>query len=105
MLAKEVTIHLDNVPLQAVLFYLSTNTSVNIVANKSLPALTNKLSVNLDKVKLGDLFRYLGRNYDLQFQIGSNLVWVVDGKAQQKAPEETRFYRLHDSGGNDEPRR
>src|SRR5262249_27834289 len=65
-----------------------------IVADKSLPALKQLLSVNLDKVKLGELFRYIGRNYELQFQVGDELVWVVDGKDPKKLMEETRFYRL-----------
>ena len=52
------------------------------------------LSVNLDKVKLGEFLRYVGRNYDLQFQVGDELVWVVDAKDPKKLMEETRFYRL-----------
>ena len=34
------------------------------------------------------------RNYDLQFQVGDQLVWVVDAKDPKKLMEETRFYRL-----------
>ena len=80
MLDKEITIYLDNVPLDTVLMNLSTNTGLNIVADKSLPALTNRLSLKLDKVKLVEFFRYVARTYDLQFQVGDELVWVVDGK-------------------------
>ena len=94
MLDKQITIHLDNVPIETMLITLSTNSEVNIVADKSIPALTNRLSVNLDKVKLGDFFRYVGRNYDLQFQVGDELVWVVDAKDPKRLMEETRFYRL-----------
>jgi len=93
MLDREVTVHLDNVPLENMLINLSTNTGVNIVADKSLPALKQVLNVNLDKVKLGEFFRYVGRNYDLQFEVGDELVWVVDGKSTNRM-EETRFYRL-----------
>ena len=94
MLDKQITIHLDNVPIETMLITLSTNSEVNIVADKSIPALTNRLSVNLDKVKLGDFFRYVGRNYDLQFQVGDEMVWVVDAKDPKRLMEETRFYRL-----------
>ena len=94
VLEKEVTIHLDNVPLETVLLNLSQTAGVNIVADKSLPALKQVLSVNLDKVKLGEFLRYVGRNYDLQFQVGDELVWVVDGKDPKRLMEETRFYRL-----------
>jgi len=91
---KEVTVHLDNVPLETLLLTLSTNTGVNIVADKSLSALTNKLNVHLDKVKLGDFFHYVGRNYALQFQVGDELVWIVDATSTNKLYEETRFYPL-----------
>jgi type IV pilus assembly protein PilQ len=36
----------------------------------------------------------VARNYDLQFQVGDELVWVVDAKDPKKLLEETRFYRL-----------
>src|ERR1035438_4010392 len=94
VLEKEVTIHLDNVPLEAVLLNLSQTAGVNIVADKSLPALKQVMSVNLEKVKLAEFLRYVGRNYDLQFQVGDELVWVVDGKDPKRLMEETRFYRL-----------
>ena len=94
VLEKEVSIHLDNVPLETILINLSQTAGVNIVADKSLPALKQILSVNLDKVKLGEFLRYTARNYDLQFQVGPDLVWVVDAKDPKKLMEETRFYRL-----------
>jgi type IV pilus assembly protein PilQ len=94
MLDKEVTVHLDNVPLETMLINLSQTAGVNIVADKALPALKQVLSVNLDKVKLGEFLRYVARNYDLQFQVGDELVWVVDAKDPKKLMEETRFYRL-----------
>ena len=50
VLEKEVNIHLDNIPLETVLVNLSQSAGVNIVADKSLPALKQELSINLDKV-------------------------------------------------------
>jgi type IV pilus assembly protein PilQ len=94
MLDKEVTIHLDNVPLETMLINLSQTAGVNIVADKSLAALKQVLTVNLDKVKLGEFLRYVGRNYNLQFQVGDELVWVVDATDPKRLMEETRFYRL-----------
>jgi type IV pilus assembly protein PilQ len=94
VLEKEVTIHLDNVPLETMLINLSQTAGVNIVADKAVPALKQMLTVNLDKVKLGEFLRYVGRNYDLQFQVGDELVWVVDAKDPKRLMEETRFYRL-----------
>jgi len=94
VLDKEVSIHLDNVPFETVILNLSESSGVNIVADKTLPALTNRLTVNLDKVKLGEFFKYVGRNYEVQFQVGQDLVWVIDAKDQKRLMEETRFYKL-----------
>jgi type IV pilus assembly protein PilQ len=94
VLEKEVTMHLDNVPLETMIINLGQTAGVNIVADKSIAALTNRLSVNFNKVKLGEFLRYVARNYDLQFQVGDELVWVVDAKDPKKLMEETRFYRL-----------
>lgn len=100
ILEKEVSVHVDNVPLGTLLVNLSQNTGVNIVADKTLAALTNLLTVNiggqtnLNNVKLGEFFRYVARNYGLQFQVGDELVWVVDAKNTNNIMQETRFYRL-----------
>jgi len=93
-LDKEITVQLDNVPLETLLVRLGLDAGVNIVADKSLPALKQILSVHLDKVKLSEFFRYIARNYDLQFQTGPDLVWVVDAKDSKHIMEDVRFYRL-----------
>jgi type IV pilus assembly protein PilQ len=94
VLEKEVSVHLDNVPLETVLLNLSQSSGVNMVADKSLAALTNRITANLDQVKLGEFFKYLGRNYEVQFQVGQDLVWVSDAKDPKRLMEETRFYKL-----------
>src|ERR1041385_6615742 len=94
VLEKEVSVHVDNIPLQTAIVNLSQTAGVNIVADKSIPALTNVLNINLEKVKLGDFLRYVGRNYNLQFQVGDELVWVIDAKDPKMLMEETRFYHL-----------
>lgn len=94
VLEKEVAIHLDNIPLETVIVNLSQSTGVNIVADKSLPALKQTLNVNLEKVRLGEFFKFIGRNYELQFQVGPDLVWVVAATNKTSLMEETRFYRL-----------
>jgi type IV pilus assembly protein PilQ len=94
VLEKEISVHLDNVPLETVIVNLSQSSGVNIVADKSLAALKQNLTINLEKVKLAEFLRYVGRNYELQFQVGDELVWVVDAKDPKKLMEETRFYRL-----------
>ncbi len=94
VLEKEVSIHLDNVTLENLIVNLSQTSGVNIVADKSLEVLKKTLSVNLEKVRLDEFFRYVARNYEVQFQVGPELVWVTDAKDPTKLMEETRFYRL-----------
>lgn len=94
VLEKEVSIHLDNVPFETVILNLSQSSGVNIMADKTLPALTNRLTINLDKVKLGEFFKYVGRNYAVQFQVGQDLVWMIDATSTNRLMEEVRFYRL-----------
>jgi len=93
-LDKEVSIHLDNVPFETVILNLSQSSGVNIIADKTLPALTNRLTINLDKVKLGEFFKYVGRNYAVQFQVGQDLVWMIDAASTNRLMEEVRFYKL-----------
>jgi len=94
VLDKEVTAHFDNIPLETVIVKLSQDTGVNIVVDRSLPALKQLLLVQFDKVKLGEFLNYIARNYDLQFQVGPEMVWVMDAKDPKRLMEETRFYRL-----------
>lgn len=94
LLEKEVSVHLENAPLETIIFNLGQAEGVNFVADKNLPAFKQTLSVNLEKVKLDEFLRYVSRNLDIQFQIGSDLIWIVDGKDPKKVQEETRFYRL-----------
>lgn len=94
ILEKEISVKLDNATLESIIFNVGELEHINFVADKSLPAFQTKLSVNMQKVKLSEFLRYISRNLDLQFQIGEDLVWIVDGKDPKKILEETRFYRL-----------
>lgn len=94
ILEKEVSIQLDNVTLEAIIFNLGLAEGVNFIADKSLPAFKQTLSINLQKVKLAELLSYVSRNLEVQFQVGEDLIWVVDGKDPKKTLNETRFYRL-----------
>jgi type IV pilus assembly protein PilQ len=94
ILDKEVTIHLDNVTLENLIIQLSQTAGINIVADKSLPVLKQTLSVNLEKVRLAEFLKFVSRNYEIQFQVGPELIWVTDAKDPKKLMEETRFYRL-----------
>jgi len=94
ILDKEISVHLDNVTLEAIIFTVGQQEGINFVADKALPAFKQTLSVNLDRVKLGEFLRYVARNLDVQFQIGQDLIWIVDAKDPHKLMEETRVFRL-----------
>lgn len=94
VLEKEVSIHLDNATLESIIFTLGQQEGINFVADRALPAFQQKLSVNFQRVKLANFLKYISRNMDLQFQVGEDLVWVVDSKDPKKVLEETRIYRL-----------
>jgi type IV pilus assembly protein PilQ len=94
VLEKQISVHLDNVSLESIIFNIGQAEGINFVADKSLPAFKQTLSVNLDKVKLAEFLRYVSRNLEVQFQVGDDLIWIVDAKDPKRVLEETRFYRL-----------
>ena len=94
LLDKEISVHLDNVTVESIIFNVGQAEGINFIADKSLPAFSQKLSVNLDKVKLREFLNYVARNLDVQFQVGNDLIWVIDAKDPKRLQEETRFYRL-----------
>lgn len=94
ILDKEVSIRVDNAPLESIIFNLGQAEGINFVADKSLPAFQTKLSINMNKVRLDELLRYISRNLGLQFQVADELIWIIDAKDATKVLEETRFYRL-----------
>lgn len=94
ILEKEVSVHLDDSTLETIIFTIGQAEGINFVADKSLAAFQAKMSINMNRVKLTEFLRYVSRNLDLQFQVGDDLIWIVDAKDPKKAMEETRFYRL-----------
>lgn len=94
ILNKEISVHLDNVTLEAIIFNIGQAEGINFVADKSIPAFKQTLSVNMDKVKLGEFLKYVARNLDVQFQVGDDLIWIIDAKDPKKLMEETRIYKL-----------
>lgn len=93
-LDKEFSVKLDDVTLESVIFQIGESEGINFVADRSLKAFQEKLSLNFEKVRLGEFLDYVSRNFDLQFQVGDDLIWIVDGQDEQKTIEDTRIYRL-----------
>ena len=94
LLDNTVSIQTDEQTVKEILFDIGGKEGINFVADQGLAPLQQKLTLNLDKVKLGELLSYISRNVGVQFQVGEDLIWVIDGKASKELIEETRFYRL-----------
>ncbi len=94
VLAKEISVNLDNATLESIIFNIGQAEGINFIADKALPAFKQTLSIHMNKVKLSEFLRYVTRNLDVQFQVGDDLIWIVDSKDPKKVLEETRFYRL-----------
>ena len=94
LLDNTVSIQTDEKTVKEILFDIGGKEGINFVADQGLAPLQQKLTLNLDKVKLGELLGYISRNVGVQFQVGENLIWVIDGKASKELIEQTRFYRL-----------
>ncbi len=94
ILEREVSIQLDDASLEEIIFTLGRSENINFVADRNLPAFEQTISVQMEDVMLSEFLDYVSRNFDLHFQVGSNLVWIVDGNTNSERLQETRFYRL-----------
>lgn len=94
LLDNTVSIKTDEQTVKEILFDIGGKEGINFIADQGLAPLQKKLTLNLDKVKLGELLGYISRNVGVQFQVGEDLIWVIDGKASKELIEQTRFYRL-----------
>ena len=94
LLDNTVSIQVDEQTVKDILFDIGGKEGINFIADQGLAPLQQKLTLNLDRVKLGELLSYISRNAGVHFQVGEDLIWVIDGKASKELIEQTRFYRL-----------
>ena len=94
LLDKEIDVHLENVPLEQILFKVGQSEGVNLVWDKSLAPLQQKLTINAKGMPLSEFLNYISRNLGLQFQVGGDLIWITDAKDTNSVYQEPRFYPL-----------
>ncbi|RZO54691.1 MAG: type II secretion system protein GspD [Limisphaerales bacterium] len=94
LLKTKVSIEVENLSIQQILFELGKKEDINFVADQEMKPLQQKLTLKLNDVPLNELLEYIARNTGVKFQVGDELIWVIDGKASKELIEETRFYRL-----------
>ncbi|HRZ93484.1 MAG TPA: type II secretion system protein GspD, partial [Candidatus Paceibacterota bacterium] len=79
-----------------IIFQIGQAEGINFVADRSLAAFQQKLTVNMQRARLGDFLEYAARNLGIQFQVGDGLIWITDAKDVGKTMEMTRFYKLRE---------
>ena len=67
-LDKEISVKMDDVDLETIIFEIGDKEEVNFVADRSLEAFKQKLSVNFQKVRLGEFLEYIQRNFPFSFK-------------------------------------
>src|SRR5690606_12673018 len=91
ILEQEVTIQLDDVTLESIILNIGRAQGINFVADRSIPAFKETLSVNMQGVRLNEFLKYVSRNLDVTFQVGDDLIWIMNGTDPKSLMEETRF--------------
>lgn len=96
ILEKDITIQVSDVTLHDIIFNLGQKENINFVADQSLAAMNTKLTMNVKNWKLGKFLKYVGKNQNINFQIGSDVIWISDASDTNKVKnlEEVRFYKL-----------
>ncbi len=94
LLDKKIDVRLDNVTLEQIIFNIGQAEGINFIADKSLPAFQQKLSINAKEMRLGEFLQYVERNLGVAFQVGNGLIWITDGKDPSKNLLQTRVFQL-----------
>lgn len=96
VLEKDITIQMSDVSLHDIIFDIGKRENINFVADQTLAAMNTKLTMNVQNWKLGKFLKYVSKNLNINFQIGSDVIWISDGSdpAKVKSLEEIRCWRL-----------
>lgn len=93
ILAKRVTVSLDNVGLSQFIQQIGRSENINIIADNIQD--TGTLTLHVKDVPLAEILDYVSRNLGVAFYAGENIIWVTPGDTSISAiPMETRMYRL-----------
>ena len=93
-LGKRIDLQMDDASLQQIIFDIGEQEGLNFIADKSIPAFGSKLTLNFENVTIAEFLDYVTRNLGVQFQVGEDLIWIIDGSDPNKLKKETQFYRL-----------
>jgi hypothetical protein len=98
MLSLPVSMTLEGADLNVFIMGLTLsaapNAAINIIADDSIST-GQKLTMSVTNVPLREVLDYAGRNLDVSFYVGQNMIWVTKRTAAtDPVPMETRLYKL-----------
>jgi len=92
-LDQTLSLNFDEVSLRDIITYLGQESQLNIIADAGLE--TPPVSIHAQEITIRELFDYLSRNLNIEFNAGRNLIWITPGTEPRSAtPLYTRIYRL-----------
>ena len=93
VLTTPVSVHLVNADINAIIAQIGQSENVNIIADSEISP--KALTIHAEKTPLIEILEYIGRNLNVTFSVGENLIWVTPKEEQTTGvPLETRVYRL-----------
>ncbi len=93
VLAKNVSIHLKQADLSAIIGALAEDKNINIIADSGLGK-GKSLDIELDNVPVQEVLDYVSRNFDVKFYLGENVIWATARGNKNAAPLATRIFQL-----------
>ncbi len=92
-LQNPVSVHLVNADVNAIIAQIGQSENINIIADSDISPKT--LTIHAEKTPLIEVLDYIGRNLNVTFSVGDNLIWVTPKiESSTGVPLETRVYRL-----------
>jgi type II secretory pathway component GspD/PulD (secretin) len=93
VLANPVSIHLINADINAIIAQIGQSQNINIIADSEISPKT--ITIHAENTPLMEILEYIGRNLNVTFSVGNNLIWVTPKEETSTGvPLETRVYRL-----------
>jgi type II secretory pathway component GspD/PulD (secretin) len=93
VLTTPVSVHLVNADINAIIAQIGQADNINIIADSEITPKT--LTIHAEKTPLIEILEFIGRNLNVTFSVGNNLIWVTPKmEPTSGVPMETRVYRL-----------
>ena len=92
-LMSPVSIHLINADINAIIAQIGQSENINIVADSEISE--KMLTIHAEDTPLIEILEYIGRNLNVTFSVGSNLIWATPKEEMTSGvPMLTRIYKL-----------